>query len=189
MGAVPKVSQQYLDTRKQEILDGARRAFSRWGYEGATVARLEEEIGISRGAIFNYFENKQDLFVELATAESRRYLELLVEQGVDATIREMAGASSEWLGVLIEVESRLWHDPDFVHRMKAHADAGGRDLLLDWFTARQEDGTFRNDIDAIELARFVTMVLNGLALRVVTGDETSIEPLLRLLHDALAPRQ
>jgi hypothetical protein len=35
----------------------------------------------------------------------------------------------------------------------------------------------------------VTMVLNGLALRVVTGDETSIEPLLRLLHEALAPRQ
>ena len=52
---MPKVSQQYLDTRKQAILDGARRAFSRWGYEGATVARLEEEIGVSRGAILNYF--------------------------------------------------------------------------------------------------------------------------------------
>jgi AcrR family transcriptional regulator len=189
VGSVPKVTQLYLETRKQEILDGARRAFSRWGYEGATVARLEEEIGISRGAIFNYFENKQDLFVELATAESRRYLELLVEQGVDATIREMAGASSEWLGVLIEVESRLWHNPDFVRRMEAHADPDARDLLVGWFTARQEDGTFRADIDAIELARFVTIVLNGLALRVVTGDETSIEPLLRLLHDALAPRQ
>jgi hypothetical protein len=32
-------------------------------------------------------------------------------------------------------------------------------------------------------------VLNGLALRVAGGDETNIEPTLRLLNDALGPRQ
>ena len=74
-------------------------------------------------------------------------------------------------------------------RLIPHAARSRGPSSLSRFAARQEDGVFRNDIDAIELARFVTMVLNGLALRVVTGDETSIEPLLRLLHDALAPRQ
>jgi Transcriptional regulator len=91
---MPKVSQEYAEARKQEILDGARRAFSRWGYEGATVVRLEEETGLSRGAIFNYFENKQDLFVELAFGESRRYVDLLVGEGLEATFRAMAGESS-----------------------------------------------------------------------------------------------
>jgi AcrR family transcriptional regulator len=186
---VPKVSQEYADAKKQEILDGARRAFSRWGYEGATVVRLEEETGLSRGAIFNYFENKQDLFVELAFGESRRYVDLLVEQGIEATFRAMAGASSEWLSVLLEVESRLRQNEDFVRRWEAHHDGTSRDLLLGWFEERQADGTFRSDIAAAELARFVTMVLNGLALRVVAGDPTEIEPLLRLVDDALAPRQ
>jgi hypothetical protein len=33
------------------------------------------------------------------------------------------------------------------------------------------------------------MLLNGLALRVAGGDETDVEPILKLLHDALGPRQ
>jgi ubiquinone biosynthesis protein COQ9 len=46
---VPKVSDEHLEARREEILEGALRAFARYGYEGATVVRLEEEIGLSRG--------------------------------------------------------------------------------------------------------------------------------------------
>ena len=63
---MPKVTQEHLDARRAEILDGARRAFADLGYEGATVAKLEEATGCSRGAIFHYFESKADLFVALA---------------------------------------------------------------------------------------------------------------------------
>ena len=48
---MPKVTQEHLDARRAEILDGARRAFAEHGYEGATVARLEEATGLSRGAL------------------------------------------------------------------------------------------------------------------------------------------
>ena len=40
---------------------------------------------------------------------------------------------------------------------------------------------------AQQLAQFVGMVLNGLALRVAGEDPTDVDSLLRLLHDALAP--
>jgi AcrR family transcriptional regulator len=186
---VPKVSEEHVAARRQQILDGARRAFSRWGYDGATVARLEEETGLSRGAIFNYFENKLDLFAELAWAESNRYLSLLVERGVDEMIRTMAQESPEWLGVLIEVESRLRHDPEFTARLEQRPQHEARAALLVWFQERQADGTFRDDVDALELGRFLTMVLNGLALRVAGGDETDVDATVRLVHDALGPRQ
>ena len=69
---MPKVSEEHKERRREQILDGARRCFAQHGYEGATVARLEQEIGLSRGAIFNYFPNKDALFVELAIETSRR---------------------------------------------------------------------------------------------------------------------
>ena len=76
---MPKVTQEHLDARRAEILDGARRAFAEHGYDGATVARLEEATGLSRGAIFHYFENKNDLFVELAMEMNTRFGDILLE--------------------------------------------------------------------------------------------------------------
>ena len=59
---MPKVSPDHLRARRQQILDGARACFARHGYEGATVRVLEEEIGLSRGAIFHHFADKEALF-------------------------------------------------------------------------------------------------------------------------------
>ncbi len=184
---MPKVSQEHLDARRAQILDGARRAFARHGYDGATVNRLEEEIGLSRGAIFNYFPSKEDLFLELSVEENRRYVDLLVENGLDDAMRSMANESPEWLSVLLEVQARLRHDPEFVRRLEARTE-DQEQRFISWLRARQAEGTFRDDVDFMALGRFAAMVLNGLALRVVGGDPTEIEPILELLHDALGPR-
>jgi hypothetical protein len=40
----------------------------------------------------------------------------------------------------------------------------------------------------VELGRFVTSLLNGLALRVAGGDPFEIDVMLRLLNDAIKPR-
>jgi TetR/AcrR family transcriptional regulator, transcriptional repressor of aconitase len=184
---MPKVSQEHVEARRAQILEGARRAFSRWGYDGATVARIEEETGLSRGAIFNYFDGKLDLFVALSHDVSRHYIELVLERGVADAIREMARESPEWLGVMLETAAKLHHDPEFERRMTPPADV--QQQLLEWFRARQQDGTFRSDIAPRELARFAAIVLNGLALRVVGGDETDAESVVRLLNDALGPRK
>lgn len=184
---MPKVSEEHLQARREEILAGARRAFARYGYEGATVARLESEIGLSRGAIFHYFPSKLDLFVALAIEENHRYISLIVEQGVDDALRSMAGESPEWIGMLLEIQGRLRHDRRFVEKMENTGD--DRERILAWLHEAQERGDLRRDVEPIHLGRFASMVLNGLALRVAGGDPTDVEPIIRLLHDALDPRQ
>jgi AcrR family transcriptional regulator len=182
---MPKVSEAHLDARRAEILEGARRAFAKHGYEGATVSRLEEEIGLSRGAIFNYFDSKLDLFVALASSDNLGYQALLADEGLDAVIRAIADANPEWLSVLIETEVKLLHDPAFMERIAATPEQ--RERLLDAFRRRQAEGTFRADIPPEELARFATIVINGLALRVAGGETTSIDAVLTLVNDALRP--
>src|SRR3954464_8447082 len=108
-----------MDARRAQILAGARQAFAQHGYEGATVVKLEEATGLSRGAIFHYFENKNDLFVELAIEMNTRFGDFLLEGGLDAAFRALAAESPEWLAVLIETESRMRHDEDFVRRLDA----------------------------------------------------------------------
>ena len=67
---VPKLSDAEKEVRRRRVLDGARRCFARYGYDGATVVRLEREIGLSRGAIFNWFPSKQELFLALAAEDN-----------------------------------------------------------------------------------------------------------------------
>ena len=183
---MPKVTQEHLDARRAEILDGARRAFAEHGYEGATVAKLEEATGLSRGAIFHYFENKTDLFVELAMDMNARFRDILFEQGLHEAFRSLSRENPEWLAVLIETESRMRHDEDFVRRFESKAEGAG-DRIREWFEEQQAEGKLRSDVSWLELGRFVTALLNGLALRVAGGDPFDVEAMLRLLDDAIAP--
>jgi len=185
---MPKVTQEHLDARREEILKGARRAFAEHGYEGATVARLEEATGLSRGAIFHYFENKNDLFVELAMEMNTRFGNILLESGVDEAFRALTAENPEWLAVLIETEGRLRHDEDFVRRFEAKA-AGTSPRIQEWFEQQQANGKLRDDVSWQELGRFTTSLLNGLALRVAGGDPFDVDAMVRLLGDAIAPQR
>jgi TetR/AcrR family transcriptional repressor of mexJK operon len=48
--------------RRHAILDGAGRVFARDGYEGASMAQIAREIGVSKGTLYNYFPSKAALF-------------------------------------------------------------------------------------------------------------------------------
>ena len=48
--------------RRHAIIDGAGRVFARDGYEGASMAQIAREIGVSKGTLYNYFPSKAALF-------------------------------------------------------------------------------------------------------------------------------
>ena len=48
---------------RQKILDAARRAFARKGYDATTNKDIAEDVGITTGAIYHYFASKADLYV------------------------------------------------------------------------------------------------------------------------------
>lgn len=51
----------------------ARRLFLEHGYEKATLRSIATEMGMSTGAIFCYFDSKEDLFGAVAEAERAAY--------------------------------------------------------------------------------------------------------------------
>ncbi len=51
--------------RKQMILIAAMKVFSESGYKGSSVDDVAKEAGISKGAIYWHFKNKDDLFKSL----------------------------------------------------------------------------------------------------------------------------
>jgi AcrR family transcriptional regulator len=83
------VSQDQLDARREEILAGARACFARYGYEGATVRRLEEETGLSRGAIFHHFRDKESLFIAVAEDDAATMVATVARHGLVQVMRDL----------------------------------------------------------------------------------------------------
>lgn len=56
-----RVSDAHLEARRLSILNAATKVFSQKGIASATMAEIASEAGISPGAIYRYFENKEEL--------------------------------------------------------------------------------------------------------------------------------
>lgn len=190
---MPRVSQDHLDARRRQILDGSRACFARYGYEGATVRRLEEATGLSRGAIFHHFRDKESLFLALAEDDAQRMAGVVAEQGLVQVMRDLlAGRSGEraehpadWLGTRLEVSRRLRTDPDFrarwAERSKQLTDATRQRLLR-----QRAAGNLRDDVDVDVLAAFLELVLEGLVSHLAMGlPADDLGPVLNLVEETV----
>lgn len=168
---MPRVSLDQLEARRQEILDGARSCFADHGYEGATVRRLEQATGLSRGAIFHHFGDKETLFLALAEQDARRMADVVADQGLVQVMRDLLadpGADRSWLGTRLEVSRRLRTDPDFRRRWSDHSAAlthATRERLDRQATA----GLLRDDVPVPVLARYLELALEGLISHLAMG--------------------
>jgi TetR/AcrR family transcriptional regulator, transcriptional repressor of aconitase len=183
---MPKVSEEHKEARREQILVGAQRAFARHGYEGATVARLEEETGLSRGAIFNYFENKQALFVSLVQRSSDRFVEIWLEQGYRALLEAIAHEDPDWLAVQVEAARRVRTDDRFREQVTK--------LLAETEGARESRfarlaGVVRDDVPIEVIAQLLGMLANGVAFARVTDDRMpDLDQLMTLIETGVSPR-
>jgi TetR/AcrR family transcriptional regulator, transcriptional repressor of aconitase len=185
---MPKVSREHVEARRGQILEGARRAFARFGYEGATVPRLEREIGLSHGAIFSYYRSKLELFFELARADHARFEAVWAEEGFEALARAIAAEDPAWLGVYLEFHRLLRTDASIRRRWQSsragddHAEEEG------WLERERRAGRIRDDVPEEALFGLLHTLLDGLVLLRTSGAEIDVEPLVGLVRELLAPR-
>ncbi|AKU17052.1 TetR/AcrR family transcriptional regulator [Luteipulveratus mongoliensis] len=81
---MPKVTEEYRAARRQQILEAAWTCFARNGFHATSMADVIKESGLSAGAVYGYFVNKEDL----------------IQQAAEATIGQAAGPVARDLSAL-----------------------------------------------------------------------------------------
>jgi TetR/AcrR family transcriptional regulator, transcriptional repressor of aconitase len=189
---VPRVSTDQLAARRQQILDGARRCFTRLGYEGATVRRLEEATGLSRGAIFHHFRDKDGLFLAVAEQDAARMADVVAEQGLVQVMRELLHSADDradsWGGTYLEVLRRSRTDPAFRQRWAEQA-AGLTRATRARLERQARAGVVRDDLPAAVLARYLELVLEGLVSHLAQdADGHDLDAVLDVVESAVRKR-
>jgi AcrR family transcriptional regulator len=72
---MPRVPESHLTARREQILDAARRCFSRNGFHATSMQDVIAEAGLSVGAVYRYFKSKDELRTAVAEETARSLLE------------------------------------------------------------------------------------------------------------------
>lgn len=94
-----KLTRKTKQVRQQEIVDAAVHLVGRYGVQGTTVSRIAAAVGISRGALYQHFPNREAV-LEAALAQwgerTSAWLKEPCEEDVPARLAKMGEAHSEW---------------------------------------------------------------------------------------------
>ncbi len=163
--------------RRDRVLHAAMAEFGRHGYSGGSLNVIAREAGVAKGSLFQYFDDKSDLFAHVAEQASLRVYDAMLP-----ALREPAPGQSFvehfaelvdiWIGYMAEhplergvtAATTMELDPQVrrairepVHRLYAK---GLRPLLQ----AAVDAGEFRADADLDALLSLLVLVLPHLAL-------------------------
>ncbi|WP_421872841.1 TetR/AcrR family transcriptional regulator [Pararhizobium sp.] len=60
--------------KREQIIEGAKRVFMSVGFDAASMNDITREAGVSKGTIYVYFQNKEDLFSAMIEKERAIFL-------------------------------------------------------------------------------------------------------------------
>jgi TetR/AcrR family transcriptional regulator, transcriptional repressor of aconitase len=97
---MPKVTQQYRDARRDQILSAARRCFLRDGFHATSMQDLFAEAGLSSGAVYRYFASKDDVIIAIAEENMRDVVEMIHGVATQQPGRSVGAAVADVLEIL-----------------------------------------------------------------------------------------
>jgi len=202
--ATSRLREQFLEARRQEILDAARSVFIAKGCDAASMQDIAKASGVSAGNIYRYFPNKDALIIAVcevcedkhretfsqAAAVSTSPLKSLVNMGDHAFESFHHDHVREEIMLTLEsalVAARHEQFGPMVQEQTARV----RDGLTELVAAAQANGEIDPAIEPRVLATLLLSVVSGTQLTYlqVGGDVKSDEvwQLLQRMVDGLVP--
>ncbi|HSM33481.1 MAG TPA: TetR/AcrR family transcriptional regulator [Anaerolineae bacterium] len=165
-------SSAVLSDRREAILDVAERLIRTVGYERTSIQAIQDELGISRGAVYHYFGSKEDLLeavVERMAGAIGQALQPILDDAdlsADEKLRRVFLVAGRWKterrDLVLELLGVWMSDANAVARVKLSRTAIDHILPVLVTIVRQgvEEGVFAVD-SAPHTARVLMDVLQG----------------------------
>ncbi|GGW27696.1 TetR/AcrR family transcriptional regulator [Streptomyces griseoloalbus] len=179
-----RVSQEHLDARRRQILDGAALCFARNGFHATSMQDVLKEVDLSAGAVYRYFSGKDELIAAIVTEVldtvrgiyERAALEsppptpdVLIPRTL-TRMRELRPATLDdgaWMFPRLMVQ--VWTETTRNPELAAVLREGYQEVRAGWgriVEGYKEAGLMPADADADALARTMIAVVQGFAAQI-----------------------
>lgn len=172
---MPKVIPEYKEQAKKKILETASEVFTSRGYHEATMDDVANEIGVSKGAVYQYFPSKEALFRELCVHNAEELESSLMSVFTDEDALKIAEEhiEEELEGKktsLIMVEA-LAHAPTNVALQDVVRENYARyvKIIAKFIEKLKNDGRLAKDTDSLFVARTTVALRHGVIVSALMG--------------------
>lgn len=158
------------EEKRKMIIDTALDEFGSQPYSNASLSRIVARAGIAKGSMYQYFEDKKDLFVyllELAAGEKLAYIQQEVDPNAEFfTACEQTILAGTRFGLN---HPKLWQvmanamdttREELLHEFIAKGKKMSQDYFSRMIRQGQEQGSIRRDVDIRLAAHMVSSMLS-----------------------------
>lgn len=180
--------------RMNQILEGARHCFLKYGFHASSTAQISAAAGVSVANIYQYYPTKEALIIDLIEVDLKRHAELITRLWkTDLSSASIKEALSDILltkeghdiAVLrAEIASEGARNP-VVAEMLNRSEFGLMDLLHQSIRAAQKDRRVSPDLDAEVIGTRVSLVFEGIMRLYVFSPNDGLN-LLKVYYAQLA---
>ncbi|NGO47985.1 TetR/AcrR family transcriptional regulator [Streptomyces ureilyticus] len=190
-----RVTQEHLDARRRQILDGAALCFARNGFHATSMQDVLKEVDLSAGAVYRYFSGKDELINAIVTevlGEIREGFEAAARQSPppppDELVARVMGAVIEGKRAVVDngefVFPRLiiqvWAETLRNKELSAVVHDGYSSVRAAWVKVvqgYQDAGMMRPDVPAESVARTMIATAQGFAAQMAIFGTAPVEVL------------
>ncbi len=169
---MPRVLPEYRAIATSKIIEAARVLFREKGFRQTTMDEIARKLGISKAALYTYFEDKEALFkaaYEASPRELEKVIEWVVQQGdvrkaFEAFFDRAMPDSKRSAALSFEVISEATRNPGLREVLKRH-----NDQYLDAIERCIIGTSKKRSAGSRELAVSVLALCNGMESLVALG--------------------
>ena len=181
---MPRIPKASFDERRNHVIDAAMTCFSQKGFQKTTMLDVATEAGVSPGALYTYFNSKEDI-IEEAAMERRQSRSVRIETasllgGAVATIDQMftdfyKELEREDPASESRIRPQIWADALSNNRMKRILKDTWSDVafgLAEMVRQGQDSEEIDPTLDSNAVALMFVCLGDGLVLHKLVDPET-----------------
>ena len=175
---MPKVVPEYKEEAKKKIITAGIEVLGRKGYCATTMDDIAAHLGVSKGALYLYFKNKDDLVVEVVKTMHTQTLNRACAafpnnaplDAWTAILDNLLNTDMECNSLFLEIMAMSARNP-VIGKSFSEKTLFGLEVATLGIASQQQQGLVCRDADPRTLAMAILSIFDGLRILALAGVE------------------
>lgn len=170
--------------KREYIINAALEVFTQYGYDKASTSDIAKRAGIAKGSVFNYFGDKETLYIYLYDYSEERVKSYLLDK-MNFSHPDIFYCIESYIPLLGQLLEQFPHMLAFIMKAKKEENLKIRDIILkkkavmleDFYSLISKDldkNLFREGVDVDRAVDIILTTIENLLHRGECGEEINL---------------